>query len=429
MRPVALAALAACLLGVPACMLGARRIPEMPREAAQDGYRYLAKVILPEGPIRYDCGPEALAAVLQYEGDNIPLDQVVSAIYSPERKGTHSLDLLLYARKRGYHASLDRGSLSFLKAHVDQQDPVIIMVEMTALATAIRPVVELPAQFHFFVVVGYNDNHKSVVCAGYGLSRYLVGYEDLVRAWEKTDFYALTVRKSAGKVRSTEEASTHYEAGTQHEARGDAGPALEAYTRALEADPEFALARVGIGNAWMARGDFAMAIKAYEAALDRAPALPSALNNLSWALLDSGSSGERAEALARRAVELYEVQCAEGERLGMAEEVLSRKRGEFAYSLNTLARALESRGDLRGAVKAWNRSVEQPGLLREFAAKVCLKAARALLELHDPIWAATFVEKGLDAQPGGILQDELLSLQQSLSRAGKARGTSGGEAP
>ncbi|NIW44576.1 MAG: hypothetical protein GWN30_07355, partial [Gammaproteobacteria bacterium] len=50
----------------------------------------------------YQCGPASLAGVLNYYGDHVGPDEIAEAIYRENIRGTVSLDMVLYVRKRGF---------------------------------------------------------------------------------------------------------------------------------------------------------------------------------------------------------------------------------------------------------------------------------------------------------------------------------------
>jgi ABC-type bacteriocin/lantibiotic exporter with double-glycine peptidase domain len=93
------------------------------------------------------CGPAALAAVLQYHGEEVSPEEIAEEIYLPDYRGALNLDLLLYARRRGFEAWAGDGSAHQVRRAVSQDRPVICMVRR-GNAVAERN--------HFLVVTGYD---------------------------------------------------------------------------------------------------------------------------------------------------------------------------------------------------------------------------------------------------------------------------------
>ncbi len=76
-----------------------------------------------------DCGPAALASVLQYRGIDIPLEEITEEVYIPALRRTLMPDMENYARDLGRSTRSGRGSIDFLKESLDEADPVIILME------------------------------------------------------------------------------------------------------------------------------------------------------------------------------------------------------------------------------------------------------------------------------------------------------------
>jgi ABC-type bacteriocin/lantibiotic exporter with double-glycine peptidase domain len=93
------------------------------------------------------CGPEALAAVLKFHGEEVAPETIAAHVYLPELKGTLNLDLLLYSRKRGFQAWAGEGTSGDVRAHVAQDLPVIAMV---------RRGNPLASRNHFVIIHGYD---------------------------------------------------------------------------------------------------------------------------------------------------------------------------------------------------------------------------------------------------------------------------------
>ncbi len=93
------------------------------------------------------CGPAALAAVLQYHGEEITSDQIAQEVYLPDYRGALNLDLLLCARRHGFEAWAGEGSAHHITGAISRNRPVICMV---------RRGNPLAQRNHFLVVTGYD---------------------------------------------------------------------------------------------------------------------------------------------------------------------------------------------------------------------------------------------------------------------------------
>ena len=130
------------------------------------------------------CGPAALASVLQFHGDKITQEQIAAEIYLPKR-GTLDLDLLLFARQRGFQAVAATGSPEQLKDAVAGSLPVICQVEKRD---------SLGARTHFVVVYGYDDAKQTFRLHDGTKGAVLVRQAAFQEAWRRGGQWMLVVR-------------------------------------------------------------------------------------------------------------------------------------------------------------------------------------------------------------------------------------------
>jgi len=131
------------------------------------------------------CGPAALAAVLQFYGESVTAEDIAKDIYLPDYRGTLNLDLLLYARKRGFDAWAGEGDADTIKRSVAQDRPVICMVRESG---------RLADRNHYVVVRGY-DSVRGVWLADSGDSKEEARrIDDFERRWRDCSHWMLVVR-------------------------------------------------------------------------------------------------------------------------------------------------------------------------------------------------------------------------------------------
>lgn len=134
---------------------------------------------------RYMCGPSALAGVIGYWGGDTGTDEVARGVYEEKLKGTLPMDLLIYAREKGFDASYYRGSFDDLREKISSGSPLILFLNLGYDAYPVG---------HYIVAVGYDDR-AGVVLAHSAMNREEVfTYERLKGYWEKTGFSTLLVR-------------------------------------------------------------------------------------------------------------------------------------------------------------------------------------------------------------------------------------------
>lgn len=362
------------LLLLAGCRGGAgTRIEKLPPDPAAEGYRLLPRpVVLPRGETTYDCGPESLAAVVQYWEKPAEVAVFSRLLVNPRLKGTVTGMMVSLARRKGLYAKCETGSMGLIKGSVDAGTPPIIAVRLTNSA------------FHYYVVSGYNDRLQSVVCEERDGSKTLYPYDRLDRMWSETGHFFLRIEPSS--------AAKEYETGADYEDVGNYERAEEHFRRALEADPTFHEARFGLGNCLLARGKTEEALLEFEQVLKAMPSDAKTRNNVAHSLCELGRDLPRAEELAAAAVasftslrkeaqEDYDAARVDYERHARAT-ALEDARIDLAYGLGTLGQVRYRRENWDGAIAAWTASLaEFPGTDGDFLARRNYEIALALRRL------------------------------------------------
>jgi hypothetical protein len=132
---------------------------------------------------KYECGPAALASVLNYHGVSSTPEEISAAIFSRTAKGTLHFDMLLYALDKGLDAEVYTGSMDAISKSINNRIPLIVLVDYGFWVYQ---------QNHFMVVVGYNEN-GIVVNSGRESLKFIPSGEFL-KIWEKTKYWTLSVR-------------------------------------------------------------------------------------------------------------------------------------------------------------------------------------------------------------------------------------------
>ena len=136
----------------------------------------------------YMCGPAALASVIGYYGSAAGMEAVAGEVYSEKLKGTLPMDLLLFAKGKGFEAKYYRGSLEGLKESLARKEPLILFLN---LGYGFYPV------GHYIVAVGM-DEGAGVVFAHSGKEKeQAFTMKELEKSWSKTGYSTLLVRPKA----------------------------------------------------------------------------------------------------------------------------------------------------------------------------------------------------------------------------------------
>jgi len=130
------------------------------------------------------CGPAALAAVLRYHGEEIAAADIADDIYLPHYRGSLNLDLLIYARKRGFEVWANASSDDAMRRSIARDRPVICMVRRGNVVAR---------RNHYVVVSGY-DSERRVWFLDSGNGREETFTEaDFEREWAECGHWMLVV--------------------------------------------------------------------------------------------------------------------------------------------------------------------------------------------------------------------------------------------
>ena len=312
--------------------------------------------VIPNVPLQHwgieSCGAGSLSSVLQHYGDPTTMEQW-DATLSKTRGGVLSIDLLLAARSRGFHAELATGTPDLVVNEVRRGRPAILMLQ----------VVDSPGKtydfFHYVVVDGV-DSEKQLVRAqfGDGKGRW-TSFSKLEKAWAGGGHAALFIHPP-------DPATAALRAAVSLEDGGKTEEAIAAYRAILNDHPDSVPAWIDLGNAENKLGHRQEAETAFHRALGIDPASRDALNNLAWLLFEERRYAE-AEPFARRA---------------------AAEPGPDSYLvLDTLARVLAARGACGEAISTFQKAIDSVPAVRsstraglqqalEQARNSCRQAAR-----------------------------------------------------
>lgn len=240
----------------------------------------------------YQCGPAALATVLQHAGVPRTPQQLVDQVYVPQRKGSFQPEMLAATRRAGLLAYPLAPTPEALLAEVEAGRPVLVLQN---LRWDWAPV------WHYAVVVGYDMDDGTVVLRS-GLERRLVmPVADFERTWLRASRWAF-VALPAGQLPARPNEAGYVAAAAALE-RVVPAAGVRAYETALEAWPRNLFARMALGNAAYRQHQLPQAEAAYRQAASDHPDAADAWNNLAQVLHERQQPAQALEA-AQRAVAL-----------------------------------------------------------------------------------------------------------------------------
>lgn len=240
----------------------------------------------------YQCGPASLAMVLAWTEAAVPLDVLVSQVYSPGRNGTLPSDVVSAVRRHG-RLAYPISTLSAVILEVAAGNPVVILQDV---GTPNHP------RWHFAVIVGYDLSRDEVILRSGLTRRAVLSLLRFERTWIASGHWGL-VALDPRRPPATAQEGIYLEAAVGLEAARQWQAAAEAYQAARERWPSSLAALIGLGNSRYRLRDFLGAAEAFRLATHMYPDTPVPFTNLAHVLAEMGRSDE-ARASARRAAEL-----------------------------------------------------------------------------------------------------------------------------
>jgi len=132
--------------------------------------------------LTYQCGPASLAGVLNFYGYAVTPDQIASAIFRDNIHGTVTLDMVLYAREKGFSSKWYSGSANDIQCAVDGDAPLIVMIDLGFANLS---------KYHYLVVIGYS---REGVIVNSGKEREkLMRWDRFLPRWQRTKCWTLRV--------------------------------------------------------------------------------------------------------------------------------------------------------------------------------------------------------------------------------------------
>jgi hypothetical protein len=255
-------AAAFALLALAGCMSGTR----LPEGTAAT---HLASV--PFHPQeRWQCGPAALATILEASGLTASPDALVPEVWVPARRGTLAPELLGATRRRGRIPWRLEGGLSELLAELAAGRPVLVHQNLGIAA--------LP-RWHYAVVIGMDPAAGEILLRSGRERLRRTPIEVFDRTWARSGRWAMVALRGR-ELPARLERLRWLEAIAAVEGAGSVDLAHEAWDHWLELRPDDPIARFGRAVTATHLGDLEAAAENYTLLLQRHGEDVRVLNNL-----------------------------------------------------------------------------------------------------------------------------------------------------
>lgn len=224
---------------------------------------------------QYQCGPAALATVLNHAGVPISPDSLVNAVYIPGRQGSFQAEMIGATRQASRLPLILQPRWSALIEALEDGWPVLVF-QNEGLSWW--------PQWHYAVLVGVDPKRQTVILRSGTVRRYELDAQTFLKTWARAGRWAL-IAVPADRIPSGVESQAWLQAAVDLQSLGKLDLAEQALEAARERWPRQPLVWMLSGNLRYQQGERISAAGHFE----RAVALggdAAAYNNLAAALME-----------------------------------------------------------------------------------------------------------------------------------------------
>jgi len=238
------------------------------------------------------CGPAALAMVLNWSGVNIVPPELSPEVYTPGLKGSLQNSLIGSARRHG-RVAYPLAGIEGLMAEISAGHPVIVLLN---LGFSWYP------QWHYAVVIGYDQDKEEVILHSGPTAGETISFWTFNNVWKRSDNWGLLVLPP-NRLPEVADEKEWLAAVAGLENAGQWQAAAIGYTAALKRWNKSFIAWMGLGNSKYKLHELDSSADSFYQATRLQPENGLAYNNLAHVLAEQGKR-DQALTAAQRAVDL-----------------------------------------------------------------------------------------------------------------------------
>lgn len=227
---------------------------------------------------KYQCGPAALATVLNYQKIKVSPDTLTPSIYVPERQGSFQLEVMAAARQYGQVAYVINPRMDALLKEVEAGNPVLVLQN---LGFESYPV------WHFSVVVGYDLATSQIILRSGTTRRWQTSLSNFEQTWLRSNYWGLVITDPS-HLPATAEYSAWLKAAYDLESVKQFRAAEKAYLTATQTWPEQKNAWLALTNLYYQHGRTAEALELFNAVISDFSTSTEMWNNYAYVLQAEG---------------------------------------------------------------------------------------------------------------------------------------------
>ena len=235
----------------------------------------------------YFCGPSAMSMMLQAQGLEPSLDELIAMVYVPERQGSFQIELKAATRRFDLIPYEIKPRMEHLLREVAAGNPVLVLQNLG---------LESYPTWHYAVVVGYDLPNKEIILHS-GMeanSRTLI--TTFERTWlAQSEGWGLVILPANTFPRTAE--PLPYQKSIESLVKiGKTDQALDAYMNAVEHWPVSASLAFGAGNLLYSLNEYEEATQFFFNATQLEPTNASYWNNLAYGSAQLGCASAKSAA-------------------------------------------------------------------------------------------------------------------------------------
>lgn len=240
----------------------------------------------------YQCGPAALASVMNHGGARVSAESLVAQVWLPSRKGSLQVEMLAAPRRHGLVSLRLEPRYADLLREVAAGNPVVVLQDVSMVSP-------LPT-WHYAVVNGFDYESGTIYLRSGRNPRQQMPFTYFERTWMPGGYWAMVVTPP-DRIPATATEARWLQALLGLARGGDAQATVRGYRAALARWPDSLPAAVGLANHLHEQQALDEAAAVLRTALRKNPQSVIVMNNLAQTLSDQGRNEEALELIRRAA--------------------------------------------------------------------------------------------------------------------------------